>query len=309
MNSIEKFQEKQKTIGYESGMEAKNLNMNLRNCLNLLKKFPPNLEIMMSRIDEATLKSESKNFMDNYFDVHDVAVYNSKKNEMPFLEGDSDVVIQEKWKKRLEYISAYDLPIEYIDHYFYAGETIKLIPVSEEMSISFIEPIAFSKILLGDKTHKLSIATYIHELGHTQTESNKGYAKDFHNKEVISIFLEKLAACHLDSSGYLLKINEQYRLKHLYDSLLSLYLYTDIEKTDYQKEDEIVKSMYIESTLKAMKLFDIYQSLRKEKQRRKLLDQIQEVFDGKIQVEELLQKNGVTLSNSQSLTLIQKRMK
>lgn len=85
------------------------------------------------------------------------------------------------------------------------------------------------------------------------------------NKEVISIFLEKIAALELDPTGELLKISERRWFTDLLDTfrLLKLNEFTHT----LSPEELLNNSIYIHSTLLAEKLFDLYLEERKQKKR------------------------------------------
>jgi hypothetical protein len=59
-------------------------------------------------------------------------------------------------------------------------------------------------------------------------------------------------------------------------------------------ETRLTSSIYIQSTLLAEKLFDLYINERKQKKKDSYIYNIQDVFDGKITVEEL-QKNMIQI--------------
>ena len=209
-------------------------------------------------------------------------------------------------------ISPFSLPIELVDGDAMTGEIRKpLIVISNEDYVnntlsSEKRIIPFFKVLMGRDLTKLSSATYIHELAHAEQESVPGYTDSILNKEVISIFLEKIAALELDPTGELLKISERRRFADLLDTfrLLKLNEFTHT----LSPEELLNNSIYIHSTLLAEKLFDLYLEERKQKKRDKYIYNIQDVFDGKIQIEELLARHDVTIQKGKDLNLVKKHI-
>ena len=67
--------------------------------------------------------------------------------------------------------------------------------------------------------------------------------------------------------------------------------------------------MYVKSILFAEKLFDMYQNERKQKNKDKYFYQIQDVFDGKIQVEDLIRSRNITPVQTQDLSLLKRHIK
>lgn len=61
--------------------------------------------------------------------------------------------------------------------------------------------------------------------------------------------------------------------------------------------------MYVKSILLAVKLFDMYMSERKEKNRDKYMDDINAIIDGKMTVEEMINKRRVTIAQCQDYGL------
>lgn len=205
-------------------------------------------------------------------------------------------------------ISPFDIPIILDDGHSMNGETLKmliLIPkgfVPNDIGIM----LPFSHIKLGNQLTKLSSSTYIHEIAHTQQESNSGYAESYLNKEVISVFLEKLSALESDPSGKLLCISEKTRFMYIARLMEQLVLsengsiLSDDEKLEY--------SMYIQSTLLAEKLFDMYLQERKQKNKDKYIYDIQGVFDGNQTIEDIINRRNITVNQGKDLSLIKRHI-
>jgi len=305
------FLKQQKIVGYTKGLKPQNITLEQKQILQYsINLLPPNGLVKLPSIDEKYLKESAIQFYNERFNVHNIKFMTGNPSNITFTKNSTDEEKNNSWNSILTDISPYQLPLKYLDGHSMIGEMEKIIPLVEGLDMSCIKNIAFNNIKLGNNLTLLSIATYIHEIAHTQTESIKGYAENYYNKEVISIFLEKLAASTLDENKELLKLSEHMRFRHLIECIYRVYnYYYQNNSFNLNYKDLLSDCMYIESTLKATKLFDIYESERKEKNKRKIIYSIQDIFDGKIQVEELLLKNNITKNNSQNLLLVKKRLK
>lgn len=207
----------------------------------------------------------------------------------------------ESLNSKITLISPYELPLVFISGHEMIGQISKNMLVVDNKKFMEEQPISFSKIELGFKTNNILTATYIHELSHSQFEHKKGSFTNYQNKEVIPIFMEKVAIKELDKSGLLLKESEYKRFAYLKDKILAL---TARKQTPAEALDN---SMLIISTLQAENLFDKYQQGNiKEKQ--KILKSINKVFTGTTTVENMLAENNVSSANSQNLMLIRKHL-
>ena len=72
--------------------------------------------------------------------------------------------------------------------------------------------------------------------------------------------------------------------------------------------EDINNLLYVKSTLYAEKLFDMYINERKPKNRDKYFYEIQDLFDGKITVEDILNRREITFAKAQDLTLLKRHM-
>ena len=66
--------------------------------------------------------------------------------------------------------------------------------------------------------------------------------------------------------------------------------------------------MYLKSSLYAEKLFDMYLNERKQKNKDKYFYRIQDVFDGKMTVDDLISQKNITVGNSQDMSLLKRHM-
>lgn len=251
-------------------------------------------------------------FLNKYFALHnvktpDIHFYESIQKKVPSDEEEA-LSTYRKYASLLKDVNPLDLNIELVDGHSMVGEVEKSLFVIEKKfvpsDIGIIVP--FSKIKLGKQLSILSASTYIHEIAHTQQESHPGYAESYLNKEVISIFLEKVSVLESDLTGEILKASERMRFLDLLRIINILSLDGKVIKLD--PKEKLEHLMYLRSTLLAQKLFDLYISERKQKNKDKYLCDVQDVFDGKITIEELLKRRNVTINQAKDISLIKRHM-
>lgn len=160
--------------------------------------------------------------------------------------------------------------------------------------------LVFAEYVLTGKLSELTSGIYTHEIVHSQLENVNG-VKNYLNYEVLSVFFDKLTALHLDKSGDLLKKNESLRFNTLKQSI---YLLLDDNLPLLGKS---IASMSVSSLLKAEHLFDKY-IYGTTSEKNDIIEQIQNIFDGKNKVEDLLEVNGINFDNSQNCELIKKHL-
>ena len=140
-------------------------------------------------------------------------------------------------------------------------------------------------ITLSFTKKRNSIISYLHEICHTQVTiyNNIQMLDDCHD-EVLPIFIEQLAAKELGFDNYI-----NFRLKEL---ARDIYYYFNTLNND----DLYTYSTYIKSTLKALKLLDIYYN--KPGIQKDIILGIQDIFDSNIKIEDLLGNYKITYENS-----------
>ena len=106
-------------------------------------------------------------------------------------------------------------------------------------------------------------------------------------------------------TGELLRISELTR----FNDTLCHYYSLSLKKGVISGEEDAKDLLYIKSTFFAEKLFDMYQNERKQKNKDKYFCQIQDVFDGKIQVEDLIRSRNITPVQTQDLSLLKRHIK
>lgn len=155
--------------------------------------------------------------------------------------------------------------------------------------------LSFREIILPQQITELTESSYVHEITHTQLAHLKGIIKNYYNSEVLSIFLELLNIYESSTKETIFPLHNATRLTELY---LQIYMLEEHhQKTkEHPQEDLIDASKYTESILKAYGLFTEYingtPSLK-----RYILNSIQNIFNGDLCLEELLDEFELTRTN------------
>ena len=257
------------------------------------------------------IKAVAKDILSKFFDITNIDYLSTqelqKLSGLDFICDDSSIVYN-KINGLLVSKSPFDLDINIVPGHSMTGLISKPLVLAGTMDsdreiLEFADnrKVYFSSIELGDELNKVSVGTYAHEIAHSQQERHIGYTKDFLNKEIISIFIEKLVADELDSTGRLLKLVEKGRFIDFYNHY---YKYQFKIQNDEEKVNDL---LYMKSYLVANKLFDMYKNERKQKNRDKYIDDIQKVFDGKITVEDLIDSRHISISQCQDFMLLKRR--
>lgn len=270
------------------------------------KSFASLLSLPTLSLEE--VRELTKSFCQKYFSLSDISYVSldQLKSNMKFITStNSTSEFYNRINSFLIKSNPLDLPIHLVEGHSMVGN------IEKPLMITPLEPqgnnrqVYFSHISLGKQLTQLSAATLIHEIAHSQQEKNIGYAEDYLNKEIISIFLEKVAALEMDSTGELLRISE---LTRFYD-VLNHYYSLSLKKGIISDASDVDDLLYVKSTFYAEKLFDMYLNERKQKNKDKYFYQIQDVFDGKITVEDLIQSRNITPAKTQDLGLLKRHIK
>ena len=305
-------------IKYE-GYEGVNLDRFSINHLNNLKKIIPlinnnpeymNLDKILKNLPNYSIdeiRELTKIFCSKYFSLNDISIIGEKElsdNSKYISLSSSPTEVYEKVNSLLTTISPTDIKIDLISGHAMIGNIKKPILIVPEYIDAPNRKLYFSSIELGNELNGLSVGTMVHEIAHSQQEQNLGYAKDYLNKEIISIFLEKVATLETDPTGNLLKLSERVRFLDLMNRYLEcfnpMHKLSEVEKID--------NLLYIKSILYSIKLFDMYMNERKQKNRDKYFYDIQKVFNGQITVDDMIKSRNITINQCQDLSLLKKRI-
>jgi len=261
----------------------------------------------LSDISLEQVRELTKVFCEKYFSLHDISYVRIDKlqKNMEFITSASNShEIYDRVNSILTTINPLDIDIKLVEGHSMVGQAIKPIIIVPFDTNNDNREVYFSNIELGKKLTKLSVGTLVHEVAHLEQEQHIGYAEDFLNKEIISIFLEKVAVLEIDPTGELLKISEKMRFNDVLDRYYKLYL----NKGQLSTENDVNDLLYIKSTFYAEKLFDMYLNERKQKNKDKYFYEIQDVFDGKITVEDLIRGRNITTAKALDLSLIKRHI-
>lgn len=210
----------------------------------------------------SSIKNETKNFF-HY--------YNLCLNDVNYLH---DNIVRR--------INPLDLPIRFVNNrdLFYG----QFMPIYSKKNIMFKE------ILLNQNFSKISSTILAHEITHTQVLNHYSIL-DYMNYELLSLFIDKLSSFYHNSHSDLFLINEYYRLKILKQALNLL--------RNYELDKNQLKNvlMMIESILKTEHLFSNFIDGEKN-DRDTILNNIQNVFDGNIFIEDMLNDLSIKFDNS-----------
>lgn len=232
---------------------------------------------------------KSRNFLDSHFQIQRVPYYNIKNYLFFQTERTGD-------------IHPYGLPIikKDYDEPFY-GALREVINLKDGTIVSYY----YSGIELNKKMNEISSLAYTHEIVHSQINHVPGLIQNYSNTEVLSIFLETLQA--YETSEKLLRIHDSERLSELSGIITELEKYHST--TDESIKDILVEgSAYLESTLKAYKLFIRYINSSTNIQK-EILKGIQKVFNQELSVEDFLISQDITLENSQEIHQLEKYLR
>lgn len=308
---IDQFKLKLDYLGYK-GINLDGISLKTyRNFISVMSE--KNEESSDSLLNLPTLSLEevrelTKRFCQKYFSLSDISYVSLDQIEsnMNFISTSSSTSeLYDRVNSLLVKISPLNLPINFVDGHSMVGNIQKPIIINPMEPKADNRQVYFSHINIGKQLTQLSAATLIHEIAHSQQEQNIGYTEDYLNKEIISIFLEKIAALEMDPTGELLRISE---LKRFDDTLYHYYSLT-LKKGIISSEEDAKDLLFIKSTFYAEKLFDMYLNERKQKNKDKYFYQIQDVFDGKIMVEDLIRSRNITPAQTQDLSLLRRHIR
>ncbi len=158
--------------------------------------------------------------------------------------------------------------------------------------------ILFTDINLSQEITEQTSASYVHEITHTQVDHLVGSVNDYYNVEVLSVFNELFHASILDKDEKILRLNDARRIYEMSISAAELRNHHD-GISEIERDELLDCCKYLVSDLKAYNLFTLFY-YGNDSLKNNILDGIQEVFDGYLTVEELLERFNITYENSQN---------
>lgn len=281
-------------FGYKVSEKPSN---NIESLLLLEDSIPINIMLFETMPQNITLQvaiKKSEEFMKSHFKLHDIdyAIKNC-----------NDQIIS------TSLINPYQIPIEETTDHISTLESCYIKDCNEYPKKFHV------KIRINRKITEFTPSTITHEITHTQQESKEGILNYYTNSEVLTIFLEILHYIEKSSQSeraILSKIqtlaNDIYSLK----VLLNKKSHPDkvplifVEPADVLEANIIETNTYIESTLKALNLIDIYINSN-ENIKKEIINYIQNIFDANRSVEDFLEYYDTTFESS--LNTLQKKIK
>ena len=205
-------------------------------------------------------------------------------------------------------VSPYRIPVRYLYDNSIAGtlDANVIVPKNiERMDREELRQLVskikmhYSKIILPKKTTELSVSNYVHELMHTQLESNPKTIDNYYDSEVLTIFMELLCAYEQKSDFHMLLTH---RIGHMcYNhNVMFLYLteqYDKLGDEHFSKYDYCRCAKYLISELKAFNLLDIYLN-GSYATKKEILISVQSVIDGVRNMSSFLEKMDISYENS-----------
>lgn len=275
-------------------------NKNFQKCLKLI---PETSFYRTSPIERKMIPKISENIINMHFKSIDRKVLFLQEEEfniifkeyLPSIEEYIDIV-----NLKAQPIDIYQLPIIYSKGNSMEGDIKKIVIDTEKIELLKKYRLVFSRIELGNQIDYLSPSTHVHEVVHGLVERNKGSVRNYLNVEVLSNFMEKVAA--LDMGEGLLKVIETNRLAALKKRELSLH------SKEIFLEEDIENYQYLYSAFLAEQLFTLYLEgntfLRKQ-----ILKDISKVLEGNLVVEDLLVSKEISYNNEEVVKALQKTVK
>lgn len=243
------------------------------------------------RLDEA--KELAKAFYDKHFKVYPVNFVDEKylRSQEPYLKTLDEDAMYDYVNSLLNEINPFDLELVPTGKSSFSGTT-RGSTVVDTKTNNYTNPKRkhiFHKIFVGGPYNKMTSSTLVHEVTHMEQLNKHGSTRDFLNYEMLPIFLEKVAAYELDPSGETLRLLESLRFRCV------LKDYKELVKTKSMLVSEKIEHlMYVKSTVQAIKLFDMYIH---DPDKKSYFDEIQQVFDGTKQIEDIIKIRHLELPN------------
>ena len=298
--------------GYSFGDKPIKIDRDLLEAARVLMVMPETgtfNDNIKNRPNETQIKEFAKTFFERFFRLHPVKTISNEEYQEICLHyvskgGKPENLLDMCNTLNLssKSVMPYELPISYIT------STLPLVGTVQKPS--FLKPnekylkkqnVYFSKIILGNPITEITPYSYIHEIIHTQVESVKGSVRDYRNSELLPIFVELLAVYETSSNKEVLNYIINARLRDILEKISLIYT----GKGDPQSL--LLYATYVKSTLQALQLFDIYTNSEQEI-KQEIINGIQNIFDGKLVLEDFLTKYTVSIGKSSNPELIRKYM-
>lgn len=255
------------------------------------------ISLQQMKLDDTIVESE--NFLKSHFNLHKIlhATNTTILAELSKYDFKNIYHANQIYQEAAKKIDPYQLPIVLLKNRSYRYGNIEEISLKcSNLKLCEIAPIVYERICLGKITTSCTGGIISHEITHSQIDSHKKITRSFYNHEVIPLFLQLVHNLEKGEDGVHLEADKLFRtieISDLIDELNIYYRSSNAKATD----DLLNATKYLESILKAFMLFEIYLN-SKNRVKKDIFDSVQKIFDGKISVEELLDKYDITLDKS-----------
>lgn len=160
-------------------------------------------------------------------------------------------------------------------------------------------PIISTGISMINQNDDIGTTVLVHEMTHGLVDRHKGIIKNILHDEILSIYLELVAAYELEKTGKLLEITAKFRLQNIKNNI-----FTSQQQifNGYMPDGE----NYIDSCLYAFSLFELYKN-SSSRARKNIREEINKTLSGNRQLEDTLKALDVT--EEEGSNIIRKQIK
>jgi hypothetical protein len=284
--------------GYNDGLNPIKFEDYFANIYDLLPLTETNFpRIKTNFISVGQITKES---LDQLFDIHPVYKTIKTSSKIGIKKDDELGVANKKIARAVKLASPYEIPILLVDDEKVGFLSQQAFLIDNQ---SLIKYFPYSYICINKNFGNVGIFAYAHEIMHTQLESKPGYTTNYHNSELIPILAEGILCSQIP------EYQKEYNyLKELRLGALRSYirvLYNNCRKgKEYDLKSLQSYSTYLVSTVQALHLLKIYEENLGREESSNMIHLIQQIMDGELTVEQLLDHYDVTLENSFSRKLL-----
>lgn len=284
------LKEKLDVLGYKISDKTSN---NIEELIKLRSSIPNSVKNFQAKPQNKSIEEitkESRKFMKFHFKLHNIC----------YLKNMEKIVLEDgRINYNLSYIDDFDpyqLPIEKDKNGESCYECEWFVSENEAPEVYF------KKIRIEENITELTSSKLTHEITHTQQDLREGILDYYDNIETLPILLEIIQyveKCSIRANRIRPIIRRLQELV-IYIDRMGSFIKENSKSGNYDENLEtgiIIHSTYIESILKAINLFGIYESSNTNT-RKQILNYIQNIFDANRSVEEFLEFYDTTFESS-----------
>ena len=255
-------------------------------------------------VSKLQMTSNAKRFLNEKFRLHPVGFLSNKQLAKVLMDRRIQSVddIPIIYNQSAKMVDPFLIPIEYDVNSIFGGSlTVQTVVTQDKSFFEDLLPklnIYFTNISMPKTLTSVAATSYVHEITHSQLESNKGIIENYYNSEVLTIFMEFLHSYEKNPNVFQIDIVN--RIQNMLANFYSMFIYESGQKNperEYSEYDYFSDSKYLISILKAFQLFHLYET-SSDSIKKYILEGIQKVFDGKITLEQFLESVDVHYSGS-----------